>query len=153
MSEENIFTIKEKYQTLKQIAAELHWMARRYADGRQSYVTYEFNKITRLLQAMGIELKQTGDDSIWARDAMGRQYDGLTEKEAAAGSPVSEWKKWDDAEVDRLRTALRFYAEDKNYTLQHEPFAFKEFCSIATFPAPIDQDKGKLASKALKGEF
>jgi hypothetical protein len=109
--------------------------------------------MTRLLQAMGVELKQSADESVWARDAMGRQYDGLTEKEASVGSPVSEWKTWDDAEVERLRSALRFYAEDKSYLVQHEPFAFKEFCSIATFPAPIDQDRGKLANHALKGDF
>jgi hypothetical protein len=153
MSEENIFTIKEKYHTLKKIASELHWMARRYADGRQSYVTHQFNEITRMLQSMEIDLKEAGDGTVWARDAMGRSFDGLSEKEASQGNPVPEWKTWDDEEVQRLRSALSFYAESTNYVSQHEPFAFKEFCSIATFPAPIDRDRGKLAGEALKGKL
>jgi hypothetical protein len=36
--------------------ATLHWMARRYADGRQSTATSTFNEITRRLLAAGVEL-------------------------------------------------------------------------------------------------
>lgn len=152
-TEENIFTIKEKYQTLKKIAGELHWMARRYADGRQSYVTHQFNEMTRMLQSIGVELNETSDQTVWARDAMGRQFDGLSEKEAARGNPVAEWKTWDDEEVERLRAALRFYSEEKNYTQRHEPFAYKEYCSVATFPPAIEYDRGKRALEALKGKL
>lgn len=150
---DNIFTIKEKFETLKKIVTELHWMARRYADGRQSFVTHQFNEHTRLLQAMGVDLKETKDESVWARDAMGRTYDGLTPKEAAQGSQVSEWKQWDDEEVTRLREALSFYASEKNWNQQAEPFAFKEFCSIAVFPAPTQADGGKIAREALRGKL
>lgn len=149
---ENIFTIKEKFETLKKIVTELHWMARRYADGRQSYVTYSFNEQTRLLQAMGVELKETADETVWARDSMGRSYDGLTPKEASQGKQVAEWKEWEDEEVVRLREALKFYASEKNWTQQAEPFAFKEFCSIAVFPAPTQTDGGKIAREALRGK-
>lgn len=69
-----------------QMLIDLHWMARRYADNRQSYVTSMFNGITRELVAMGLKLNATGDNTIWARDAFGRDYDGLTDEEAAMGT-------------------------------------------------------------------
>lgn len=61
---------------------DLHWMARRYADGRQSYATSLFNDIARRLIAAGIKLNQC-DGTLFARDAMGRGFDGLTDEEAA----------------------------------------------------------------------
>ena len=70
---------------LKQIVIDFHWMARRYADGRQSYATGLFNDHTRALLAMGIELNPTGDGTIWAKDSAGRAYDGLTDEEANMG--------------------------------------------------------------------
>lgn len=70
---------------LREIARNLHWMARRYCDGRGSYATGMFNDLTRELLAMGIELNPTGDGTIWARDDRGRGFDGLTDAEAAMG--------------------------------------------------------------------
>ena len=70
---------------LEEIITDLHWMARRYADGRSSYAPGMFNSHTRRLLKMGVRLNRTGDDTIWARDAMGRAYDGLTDKEASLG--------------------------------------------------------------------
>lgn len=71
---------------LKIIAAELHWMARRYADGRQSYATSMFNDATRKLLAMGIKLNPCAEEIIWARDAGGRGFDNLSEAEATPGT-------------------------------------------------------------------
>lgn len=58
----------------------LHWMARRYADGRSSYSPGLFNGVTRKLIASGVELKEP----FFARDGMGRKYDGLTDEQAQA---------------------------------------------------------------------
>ena len=70
---------------LREIAKDLHWMARRYADRRQSYATGTFNAHTRALLAMGVDLNPTADGTIWARDQGGRAFDGLTDDEAALG--------------------------------------------------------------------
>lgn len=55
----------------------LHWMARRYADGRSSYSPGLFNGIARKLLSSGVELKRPH----FARDGMGRDFDGLTDAE------------------------------------------------------------------------
>lgn len=68
----------------------LHWMARRYADGRQSYATSLFNNITRKLLKAGYTLNATADEIIWARDFQGRNYDGLTDAEAQPGTPEAK---------------------------------------------------------------
>lgn len=68
-----------------EMLVELQWCARRYCDHRQSYITSSFNNITRWLLANGVELNYTADGTIWARDANGRMYDGLTDEEAAMG--------------------------------------------------------------------
>ena len=153
MSENNIFTLKARFDTLKRIASELQWMARRYADGRQSYATCKLNSMTRELKEMGVELRETSDKTVWARDAMGREYDGLTDEEAAQGNQVVEWKKWDDEEVEVLRRALSFYANCGTYAEKHEPFAYREYCSFQIFPAPIETDRGKVARDALRGKL
>lgn len=76
--------------SLKQIATDLHWMARRYCDGRQSYAVGMFNDITRRLIAMGVLLNPTADGTVWARDAGGRAFDGLSDQEAAQGN-TPDW--------------------------------------------------------------
>lgn len=68
-------------EKLIQIVQDFHWMARRYADGRMSYAPSLFNDHVRALQQMGIDLNPTGDKTIWAHDAMGPAYDGMTENE------------------------------------------------------------------------
>lgn len=49
-------------------ATDLHWMARRYCDGRQSYAPYTHNSHTRTLLALGVPLNPTGDGTLWAAD-------------------------------------------------------------------------------------
>ena len=85
---------KKQVERLKQIAVELHWMARRYADGRMTCAVLTLNECTRDLLAMGIKLKSPfGDQIIWARDGDGRRFDGLTEDEATPGTPAAMGRK------------------------------------------------------------
>ena len=103
---------------LKSIAVHLHWMARRYADGRQSYATSLHNENTRELIAMGVPLNATGDGTLWARDSGGRAYDGLTNEEAALGRDP-DWKHDDKErrieEQDKLLDACREVLAAKHY--------------------------------------
>lgn len=68
-------------------------MARRYVDGRSSYSTGLFNEHVRVLIKIGIELNYTGDDTIWAKDSMGRAYDGLTDEEASLGRDPNDYPR------------------------------------------------------------
>jgi hypothetical protein len=68
---------------------QLHWMARRYADGRQSSACHSHNDVTRRLLALGVPVGKI-DQTPWARDAGGRRYDGLSDEEAALGREV-DW--------------------------------------------------------------
>lgn len=101
---EYIARLSRELEALRRIAGDLHWMARRYVDGRSSYATGLFNAHTRALITMGVELNPTGDGTIWARDAMGRAYDGLSEEEAALGLPAPDGLH--DEDVARLRREL-----------------------------------------------
>lgn len=96
--------LTRELQALRRIVVDLHWMARRYVDGRTSYATRLFNDHTRALVALGVELNRTSDGTIWARDGMGRAYDGLSEEEAAQGQRAPEWLH--DQDVERLRHEL-----------------------------------------------
>lgn len=82
-----IAKLEAENAALRAIATDLHWMARRYADGRSSYATRIFNVYTRAMLRMKMELYPTGDGIIWARDEMGRSYDGLSDEEAISGTP------------------------------------------------------------------
>ena len=64
---------KKDVEWLKMAVIDLHWMARRYADGRQSYVPSLFNDITRKLLSLGIKLEDVDYETIWAREADGRK--------------------------------------------------------------------------------
>lgn len=65
---------------LNEIIRDLHWMARRYADGRSSYAPTLVNRHAKDLIEMGYDLKSP----LFARDGMGRAFDGLTEAEVSA---------------------------------------------------------------------
>lgn len=114
-----IARLTRELEALRRIAVDFHWMARRYADGRSSYVTGLFNDYTRALLAMGVELNPTGDGTIWARDAMGRAYDGLTDEEAAQGSPMP--RGLHDEDVARLRRELEEARALLRELTGHEP--------------------------------
>jgi hypothetical protein len=74
---------KARALALEHIVKDLHWMSRRYAQGRSTYATSVHNAHTKALLAMGVELNPTGDHRIFADDAMGHAYDGLTEADLA----------------------------------------------------------------------
>src|SRR5690606_41919010 len=82
--------LTRELEALRRIVVDLHWRARRYVDGRTSYATRLFNDHTRALVALGVELNRTSDGTIWARDGMGRAYDGLPEAHAAPGERAPE---------------------------------------------------------------
>jgi hypothetical protein len=79
-----------KLSRLTAIVIDFHWMARRYANGRNSYVTKLFNDYTKELLKMGFTLNSTVDKTIFAKDSMGRNYDGLTDREATDGTPEAQ---------------------------------------------------------------
>ncbi len=74
-------------EQLVEVVREFHWLARRYCDHRMSSAVGAFNAAVRWLLARGVRLDPTGDATIWARDRMGRAYDGLSEAEATPGTP------------------------------------------------------------------
>lgn len=74
--------LQAENQQLREIVRDFHWQARRYCDGRMTYVTSLFNEHTRSLLALGVDLNDD-NGQVFARDGMGRSYDGLTDEEAA----------------------------------------------------------------------
>lgn len=90
-----IVKLEAENAALRTIATDLHWMARRYADGRSSFAPRMFNEHTRAMIQMGVELNPTSDEIIWARDEMGRSYDGLSDEEAISGTPKAMGEKYD----------------------------------------------------------
>lgn len=101
--------LMEENNLLHEAVRELHWSARRYCDGRSTYAVGAFNDITRKLLAADVRL-DTPDGGPWARDGMGRAYDGLSDEEAAsvrAPSAVERtaWARIEalEAENQRLR--------------------------------------------------
>lgn len=63
-----------------EIIRDLHWMARRYADMRSSYAPSLLNRHVKDLLEFGYELREP----LFARDGMGRSFDGLTDEQLAA---------------------------------------------------------------------
>lgn len=81
--------LKVKCAALQKVIQDIHWMARRYADGRMSYSTKMFNDAIKKAMEYGVELRQT-DGTLFARDGMGRAYDGLSDAEANEPQ-VEQW--------------------------------------------------------------
>lgn len=106
-------TASVEIERLKRMATELHWMARRYCDGRMSTAPCSFNELVRGLLASGVSL----GEPLFARDGMGRPYDGLTDAEAAAAQEdmpkghaalEAEWMaRTESVRADARETALR----------------------------------------------
>lgn len=77
--------LEKELDLMTKMTVDLQWMARRYADGRSTYVTSWFNQITQYLNKKHLYLNPC-DGIIWARDGMGRHYDHLTEAQATTGT-------------------------------------------------------------------
>lgn len=80
----------------EKIIVDLHWMARRYADGRRTYAPGVVNNVSRWLIANGIQPIAGADDTIWAKDGMGRAYDRLTDAQATPGTPEAKGDKYEN---------------------------------------------------------
>lgn len=88
--------LRDENALLRDIATNLHWMSRRYADGRQSVATLIHNDCTVKLLKMGVNLNATGDKIVWARDAMGRAFDKLTDAQCTPGTDEAMWINYND---------------------------------------------------------
>lgn len=86
---ERIVKLEAENAALRKIATDFHWMARRYADGRSTYIARMFNENTRAMLRMGVEVNPTADAIIWVRDEMGRRFDGLSDEEATPGTEAA----------------------------------------------------------------
>ena len=64
MKKEEIDQLKTENESLRAYALDLHWLARRYADFRSSYAPDLFNRITRGLLRLRVELNPTSDGTI-----------------------------------------------------------------------------------------
>lgn len=82
-------TNKQIINALIKIVQDFHWMARRYADGRQTYAPSLFNKDVTSLLEMGIKLDANSDGTIWAKDGGGRDFDRLTDEQLINNSPAA----------------------------------------------------------------
>lgn len=83
--------IEAENEKLKEIIRDLHVPARRYSDGRSTYITSTLNRHVRYLLSIGMQLNWC-DGTLFARDGMGRMYDGLTDDEAKQGPPLELWR-------------------------------------------------------------
>lgn len=72
-------------EVLKQKIKFFQSLARRYCDGRQTYIVSQFNEETKNLLELGIDL-DTVDGIVWARDGGGRDYDNLSNEAATPGT-------------------------------------------------------------------
>jgi hypothetical protein len=76
--------LRAENNVLHSAVREFAFWARRYCDNRSSYVASNYNSLVRILQAkydVHFEV-DPADGVIWARDGMGRAFDGLSEAEA-----------------------------------------------------------------------
>ena len=74
--------LKGEIATLRNIIRDFHWMARRYADGRSSYAPGMFNRHVQAL--INLDFEFADNAPRFARDGMGRDFDGLTEADTRA---------------------------------------------------------------------
>jgi len=77
---------------LQRLIDLLHPLARRYADGRASAAASTCNDATRTLLTTGFDLSATevGAGTVWARDAHGPAYDGLSPQQRATVRPARQ---------------------------------------------------------------
>lgn len=52
---------------LREICRDLHWMARRYADGRSTYAPDIVNRAADYLVSIGVKLNECGKEGIYAK--------------------------------------------------------------------------------------
>ena len=90
--------ILDQLRAVLAAAEKLHPWSRRYCDMRMTYAPGEHNDATRTLLKLGADLHD-GDGTLYARDGMGRLYDGLTDAEAAVRPELDRWERWSNARL------------------------------------------------------
>lgn len=79
-------------QRLKHILKETLWMARRYADGRSSYVVSQFNEAIHELDLMGLPELNPGDPAAngkrFADDGMFGNYDPTSKQHITSDEKI-----------------------------------------------------------------
>jgi hypothetical protein len=98
----DVAALEEENKRLREIVADLHWMARRYADNRMTYATGLHNDRTRELLAMGVDLNP-GSEGLWARDGMGDDYAEITAEESATVKSAAEAERNDREDAERCK--------------------------------------------------
>ena len=86
---DDLRTLVRENTVLRAICTEMHWMARRYADMRSTYAPGILNDCTKQLLRLDVKLNEESDGIIWARDGMGRKFDGLTDEQATPGTSAA----------------------------------------------------------------
>jgi len=99
--------VRQQRDRLQELLASVLPYARRYADGRSSEATGIVNNAVRELQAMGVAVPDLGDGTVFARDAMGREFDHLTPEEAEHGGlPGQHEQDWRTQELRQRGHAI-----------------------------------------------
>lgn len=87
--------LRHQNEVLRRFVQDTWWMARRYADRRQSVAAGMFNDRMRELLELGVINLTPGlvDKTIWAQDGGGRKFDDLTEMQCTpdSASAVGDW--------------------------------------------------------------
>ncbi len=65
----DIKQLQQENDTLRSIIANIWWMARRYADGRSTYVPGSFNQSIDLARMLGVKI-DSDHGEIYAEDGM-----------------------------------------------------------------------------------
>lgn len=81
--------LKQLCRELGSAVTELQWMARRYADNRQTAAPGIVNDITARMVELAIEPHVGVEGVIWAQDGGGRRFDALTDEQLKPGTPAA----------------------------------------------------------------
>ena len=109
--------------TLEQYIQECDWLARRYAEGRRTYATGQYNDAKRAVLATGLELELDPLTSTpWARDGSGARFCGLSAEEYAQGKPLERIDIQPELEPDRVKERERLVALEERVKLLEQVY-------------------------------
>jgi len=147
-------TYKHRAKALERIAIDLHWMARRYVDGRSSYAPALFNGHVEALLALGVTLKATCDETIWAKDGRGRTPGRRTAREELADkdeAPLGTKEVLEQLKDEGFST----YAGYLSYLLRDKPElkpAGRVGGQYLWLPEDLEPLRAELRKRGKKGE-
>ena len=105
--------LKNENEALKRLLLDLHWMARRQADGGQEAFP-GFNENTKTLLGFGIKLNPTGDGTIWVYPGEGNRPRDIRRH----GPPDPEEIKFTKAQAKAAKPKTRASAAADNAVLR-----------------------------------